>query len=136
MTTISIQPQQYICKFIEAEVNHLLQTEARKLNKSPLETSVTLPTVIIDIIQLTDITDHSRPLKHPYYAPLPVVIYFDQLSDKNPNIDGTFSQHLLITISIGQKLFYFKQAGLSLAEPFFIFSSDRFRQAFKFNTDY
>ena len=93
-----------MCKYIEAELNHLLQTEARKLNKPPLETSVTLPTVIIDIIQLTDITDHSRPLKHPYYAPLPVVIYFDQLSDKNPNIDGTFSQHLLITISIQQKL--------------------------------
>ena len=106
MTTISIQPQQYMCmcKFIEAEVKHLLQTEARKINKSPLDSNVTLTNVIIDIIKLTDLSDHSRPLKHPYYAHLPVVIYFDQLSDRSPNIDGTFAQHLMITISTQQKL--------------------------------
>ena len=104
MTTISIQHQQYMCKFIEAEVNHLLQTEARTINISPLDSNVTLTNVIIDIIKLTNLSDHARPLKHQYYAPLPVVIYFDQLSDKSPNIDGTFAQHLMITISIQQKL--------------------------------
>ena len=33
-----------------------------------------------------------------------VVIYFDQLSDKCPNLDGTVNQHLMITISISQRL--------------------------------
>ena len=104
MTTISIQPQQYICKFIEAEVKHLLQTEARKMNKPPLDTDFTLTNIIIDVVKLTNLPNHARPLQHQYYTPLPVVIYFDQLSDKYSNSDGTVNQHLMITISISQKL--------------------------------
>jgi hypothetical protein len=104
MTTISMQPQQYVCKFIEAEVQHILKTESRKVNKAPLETDFCLANGIVDIIMLTDLEDHSQPMRHAYYAPLPIIVYFDQLSDISRNADGTIDQHLMITISIASKL--------------------------------
>ena len=64
MTTISIQPQQYVCKFIEAEVKHLLQTEARKMNRPPLDTDLALTNIIIDVVKLTNLQNHARPLQH------------------------------------------------------------------------
>ena len=89
ITTISMQPQQYVCKFIEAEVQHVLKTESRKVNEAPLEAEFCLANGIIDIIMLTDLEDHTRPMRHPYYAPLPIIVYFDQLSDISRNADGT-----------------------------------------------
>ena len=72
-----MQPQQYVCKFIKAEVQHILKTESRKVNKAPLETDFCLANGIVDIIMLTDLEDHSRPMRHAYYAPLPIIVYFD-----------------------------------------------------------
>ena len=104
MTTISMQPQQYVCKFIEAEVQHILKTESRKVNKAPLETDFCLANGIVDIIMLTDLDDHSQPMRHAYYSPLPIIVHFEKLSDINRNADGTIDQHLMITISIASKL--------------------------------
>ena len=95
-----MQPQQYVCKFIEAEVQHILKTESRKVNKAPLETDFCLANGIVDIIMLTDLEDHSQPMRHAYYSPLPIIVHFEKLSDINRNADGTIDQHLMITISI------------------------------------
>jgi hypothetical protein len=104
MVTIAMQPQQYVCKFIEAEVHHILKTESRKLNKAPLQTDFCLANGIIDIIMFTDLDNPSQPMHHPYYSPLPIIVFFDQLSDIARNADGTFDQHLMITVSIASKL--------------------------------
>jgi len=104
MVTIAMQPQQYVCKFIEAEVHHILKTESWKLNKAPIQTDFCLANGIIYIIMFTDLDNPSQPMFHPYYSPLPIIVFFTQLSDIARNADGTFDQHLAVAVSIALKL--------------------------------
>ena len=104
MVTIAMQPQTYVCKFVEAEVHHILKTESRKLNKAPLLTDFSITNGVTDIIMFTDLDNPAQPLSHPYYSPLPIIIFFTQLSDVARNAEGTFDQHLAITVSIAPKL--------------------------------
>ena len=104
MVTIAMQPQQYVCKFIEAEVHHILKTESGKLNKAPFLTDFCIANGVIDIIMFTDLDNQAQPMLHPYYSPLPIIVFFTQLSDIARNADGTFDQHLAVAVSIASKL--------------------------------
>ena len=106
-----MQPQQYVCKFIEAEVHHILKTESRKLNKAPIQTDFCLANGIIDIIMFTDLDNPSQPMFHPYYSPLPIIVFFTQLSDIARNADGTLTNISQLQFPLHRN--YFQRTGIA-----------------------